>query len=179
MALVNVERVAAALNVGARRVQQLVNEGMPRESRGQYDAVKCMLFYIRYLQQALEEKEVPVRGGLYTTESEERTRLLRADADLREIELAKKRGQLVSLADHEKRATDLVLTVKARLMSIPPRLAPELVGENSRVMIQAKLGKALEEALSVLPSQAESRKPAARRKSRPEPAARSAIAGMP
>ena len=45
--------VASALNLSEQRVQQLVHEGMPRESRGQYDAVKCMLWYIRCLQNAL------------------------------------------------------------------------------------------------------------------------------
>ena len=44
MPLVNVERVAQALNLQKRRVQQLVKEGMPKEGRGQYDPVKCMLW---------------------------------------------------------------------------------------------------------------------------------------
>ena len=43
MSTVNVTRVASALNLTEQRVQQLVHEGMPREARGQYDAVKCML----------------------------------------------------------------------------------------------------------------------------------------
>ena len=39
-----------------------------------------------------------------------------------------------------------MLTTKARIMAIAPRLAPELVGETSRVMIQAKIEKASKEA---------------------------------
>jgi phage terminase Nu1 subunit (DNA packaging protein) len=50
MSFVDVLKVAQALNLEVRRVQQLVKEGIPREARGQYDAVKCMLFYIRYLR---------------------------------------------------------------------------------------------------------------------------------
>lgn len=150
MAFVDVGRVAQALNLDERRIQQLVKEGMPREKRGQYDAVKCMLWYIRYLQAALEKKSVPLADGGYAGEREERVRLLRADADMREIELAKERGQLVALPDVESTLTDLVLTTKARVMAIAPRLAPELVGETSRVMIQAKLEKAHKEALSYL-----------------------------
>jgi len=123
---------------------------MPKEGRGQYDPVKCMLWYIRYLQNALQKKSVPTLEGGFVGEREERVRLLRADADLREIELAKERGQLIALADVEKTMTDLVLTTKARIMAIAPRLAPELVGETSRVMIHAKLEKALKEALAAL-----------------------------
>lgn len=150
MATVDVTKVASALNLDERRVQQLVKEGMPREARGQYDPVKCMLWYIRFLQQALEKKAVPTLEGGYAGEREERVRLLRADADLREMELARERGLVVALPDIEATLTDLVLTTKARIMAIPPRLAPELVGEMSRVMIQAKLEKACKESLAYL-----------------------------
>jgi phage terminase Nu1 subunit (DNA packaging protein) len=150
MPTVNVTKVASALNLTEQRVQQLVHEGLPREGRGQYDPVKCLLWYVRYLQKALEKKAVPTLEGGFVGEREERVRLLRADADLREIELAKERGQLVALPDIEAALTDLVLTTKARIMAIPPRLAPELVGETSRVMIQAKLEKACKESLSYL-----------------------------
>jgi phage terminase Nu1 subunit (DNA packaging protein) len=150
MPTVDVTKVASALNLDERRVQQLVKEGMPREARGQYDPVKCMLWYIRYLQQALEKKAVPTLDGGFFGEREERVRLLRADADLREMELAKERGLLVALPDFEATLTDLVLTTKARIMALPPRLAPELVGETSRVMIQAKIEKACKESLAYL-----------------------------
>jgi hypothetical protein len=62
----------------------------------------------------------------------------------------------VAIPDVEKMMTDLVLTTKARMMAIPPRLAPDLVGEGSRVMIQAKLEKALKEAMSYLAQQGKS-----------------------
>jgi phage terminase Nu1 subunit (DNA packaging protein) len=150
MPIVDVGKVANALNLTEMRVQQLVKEGMPREARGQYDPVKCMLWYIRYLQHALEKKSVPTLDGGFVGEREERVRLLRADADLREIKLAKERGLLVALPDIEAALTDLVLTTKARIMAIPPRLAPELVGETSRVMIQAKLEKACKESVAYL-----------------------------
>src|ERR1700722_1592251 len=150
MPLTDVGRVAQALNLTEQRVQQLVKEGLPREGRGQYDAVKCMLWYIRYLQAALEKKAVPMPDGAFAGEREERVRLLRADADMREIELAKERSQLVTLADVDAFHTELVLTTNARLMAIAPRVAPELLGETSRVMIQAKLEKAIKEALSTL-----------------------------
>lgn len=150
MPTVDVTKVASTLNLDERRVQQLVKEGLPREARGQYDPVKCMLWYIRYLQAALRKKAVPTRDAGFVSEREERVRLLRADADLREIELAKERGMLVALPDVEKLVSDLVLATKARIMAIPPRLAPELVGETSRVMIQAKLEKACKESLAYL-----------------------------
>jgi phage terminase Nu1 subunit (DNA packaging protein) len=153
MTLVSVERVAQALNLQRRRVQQLVKEGMPKEARGEYDAVKCMLWYIRYLQAAIERRSVRTPEGSFTGERDERVRLLRVHADLREIQLAKERGSLVSIADVERALTDLVLVTKARIMAIAPRVAPELVGETSRIMIQAKIECACKEALSYLAKQ--------------------------
>jgi len=150
MSTINVSKVAAFLNLTEQRIQQLVKEGMPRESRGQYDPIKCAYFYLRYLQNALERKSVPTLDGGCVGQREERVRLLRADADLREMELAKERGLMVAISDVEREMTDLVLTTKARIMAIPPRLAPELVGETSRVMIQAKLERACKESLAYL-----------------------------
>jgi phage terminase Nu1 subunit (DNA packaging protein) len=150
MATVTAEKIAQALNLTERRVHQLVQEGMPKEGRGLFDPMKCMLFYIRYLQQAIERKTVPTLDGGFVGERKERMRLLSADADLKEMELSKQRSQLVAIEDVEKAVTDLARTTSARLMAIVPRLAPELVGETSRVMIQAKLDKACRETLAHL-----------------------------
>lgn len=150
MATVNAEKIAQALNLTVQRVHQLVKEGLPKGGRSQFDPVKCTLWYIRYLQAALKKKAVPTRDGGFVGEREERVRLLRANADLREIELAKERGQAVAIRDVEIAITDLVLTTKASIMSIPARLASELVGENSRTVIQAKLEKACKESLAYL-----------------------------
>jgi hypothetical protein len=45
---------------------------------------------------------------------------------------------------------DLVVMTKARILATPPRIAPEVMGESSLVMIQAKIEKGLKEALSHL-----------------------------
>jgi phage terminase Nu1 subunit (DNA packaging protein) len=150
MALTNAIRVARLLNLSEQRIHQLVKEGMPKEGRGQYDPIKCAYFYIRYLQAAIEKRSASMPDGGYAGVREERARLLRADADLKEMELARKRSQLISLADYERALADLFLTTKARIMATPPRLAPELVGDESRVMIQAKLEKACKDALAYL-----------------------------
>ncbi|MGB8592971.1 MAG: hypothetical protein WCD40_16455 [Candidatus Acidiferrales bacterium] len=43
--------------------------------------------------------------------------------------------------------TDLVLLTKAPVMAVASRLAPELLRENLRVMVHAKIEKALKEPL--------------------------------
>jgi phage terminase Nu1 subunit (DNA packaging protein) len=151
MATVNVTRVAAFLNLTEQRVQQLAKEGiLPRAARGLYDPIKCGLSYIRYLQRAIERKTDPLLEDGNSGERHERVRLLRANADLRESERAKMRSQLVAVRDVDKLTADLVRTTTAEIMAIPARLAPELVGETSRVMIQAKLEKAVKASLKKL-----------------------------
>jgi hypothetical protein len=94
MAMVDVERVANALNLTRQRVAQLVKEGLPREKRGEYDPIKCMLWYIRYLQAQVSRlsPNVVALGGELDSERKERIGLLRADRELKELELARQRG---------------------------------------------------------------------------------------
>ena len=129
MAIVNAEKVAQALTLTESRVHQLVKEGLPKEGRGQYDAVKCMLWYVRYLQNAIEKRTAPAFDGAVVGERRERIRLLRVAADLKEDRLAEARSQLVAVSDVDAMTKDLVHTTTAEIMAIAPRLAPELVGE--------------------------------------------------
>lgn len=149
--LTNVSRAAKFLNLSEQRVQQLAKEGiLPREARGSYDPIKCGLAYIRYLQAAIEKRDGAVPDETCTSERRERMRVLRAQADLKEMQLAELRSQLVTVQDAEKEINRLVVTTTAHIMEIPARLAPDLVGETSRVMIHAKIERAVKDALSRL-----------------------------
>jgi phage terminase Nu1 subunit (DNA packaging protein) len=143
------DRLAKALNLSPRRVNQLAKEGMPKELRGKYDLGACMLWYIRYLQTALEKKSATI-GDENLGLNDQRVRGMRANAELKEMELAIQRGQTATLQEVRSCLSDLVLMTKARLMAIPPRLATEVMGEESRLMIQAKIEKAIKDALNQL-----------------------------
>ncbi len=148
--LVDVAKVSQACNITIQRVGQLVAEGMPKEGRGKYDLGKCMIWYIRYLQKALERRAVPTPDGNYTQMGDVKVRSVLADAEMKELELAKARGQLVPLLEVEAKWSEIVLAAKARILTTPARIAAELVGETSRNLIQAKIEKALKEAMAQL-----------------------------
>ena len=93
---------------------------------------------------------MPTLDGGFSGERVERVRLLRADADLREMELASQRSSVISVADYERTLAAVILTIKARVMAIAPRVAPKVTGQNSRVMAQAIIEKECKEALSYL-----------------------------
>jgi phage terminase Nu1 subunit (DNA packaging protein) len=122
---------------------------MPQVARGKYDAETCLLWYVRYLQRALRCKSVPMPDGSFAGERQERLRLLRADADLRELELARERGEFAAVVDFERAITAMVVTTKARLLSLPSRLATQLVGQD-RFEIESRLDKEIKEALTTL-----------------------------
>lgn len=142
--------LANVFDLTPSRVHQLVKEGLPKENRGQFDLLKCVRWYVKYLHNVIEKKAVPIPGEGFAGEREERIRLLRADADLREMELAKERALVISISDYERTLADLILTTKARIMAIPPRVAPDVTGQTSRVMVQALIEKACKEALGSL-----------------------------
>lgn len=150
MALVGIAQVANVLNVTERRVQQLVREGLPRQQKGKYDLADCMVWYIRYLQKALERRAVPTTEGEYTGLGDARVRSIKADAELKELELARQRRELIAAPDVERRWMDIVAVMKARLLSIATRVAPFLVGETDRAKIQTKIDDAVKEALAEL-----------------------------
>jgi len=146
--LVGIAHIAERLRLTPRRIQQLNGEGLPRVTRGKYDVDAVLDWYIAHLEKRLAGESDEDSHNVSQRKHE--LRLLAAKADLQEIELATKRRDLVSVIDVEKQMTDLVITTKALILSVPARLAADLVGEQSRVMAQAKVEKALKEALSHL-----------------------------
>jgi hypothetical protein len=132
------------------RIRQLVNEGMPKDGHGQYDAVRCMYWYLGKVRRMVSHKESENADGTSSGIRGERKRLLSTQADIAEMELARARMETISIQDHERILGELVMETKARMMSIPARAAADVVGETSRVMVQAKIEKRVREAMSHL-----------------------------
>lgn len=149
-AYVSVDRLADLLNLSKRRVQQLAAEGMPKLAAGKYEEEKCVRFYVRYLQAAVEQRGQVTGDGAMITGGAEKTRKMKADADLQEIILAERRQELVGVADVKKAFGDLIVTVKARILGTAAQITNEVIGVEQRTMIQAIVEKHLKDALKVL-----------------------------
>jgi phage terminase Nu1 subunit (DNA packaging protein) len=132
------------------RVRQLVNEGMEKDGHGKYDAVRCMFWYLGKVRRMVSHKETENDDGSSSGIRGERRRLLSAQADTAEMELAKARAETISMEDHVRILSELVQETKGRMMSIPARAAADVVGETSRVMVQAKIEKRVREAMAHL-----------------------------
>jgi hypothetical protein len=61
--IVGVDRIAQEFGISERSVQKLViEEEMPRISRGEYDLLKCCQWYLRYLHRQICNCATPCNG---------------------------------------------------------------------------------------------------------------------
>jgi len=143
---VNVEAVAKALNLTPRRVQQLKAEGLPTAGRGLYELGPCMAWYIRYLQNALEKRGPNVNADTPDLIAE-RTRLAKEQGDKLAIENSIKRGELVYVSDVVQAWSEHISGAKAKLLSLPSKVAPQLVNQPNANVIAARIREEVDTAL--------------------------------
>jgi hypothetical protein len=86
----------------------------------------------------------------YMTYDEARTRKVAAEAEIAELELAKLRNELAIVADVVSAWDDVLSAMKAKLMSLPTKMGPELAADDDPNVIQAKLEDQIRECLDEL-----------------------------
>lgn len=141
--------IARLLDLSERRVQQLSREGViPKAERGHYDLVGAVRGYVAFLRdQALRAQAgAPDYGS-------ERARLIRAKADLAEMEAHGRRGELLPADAVEAAWTAVLARLRARLLVLPDRLAPLCFEETTIAGARDQIRKAVREALTELASQ--------------------------
>ncbi|AVM76212.1 terminase small subunit, Nu1 [Magnetospirillum gryphiswaldense] len=137
--------IAKLLDLTERRVQQLGRDGtIPKAERGRYDLVGAVQGYVRYLRdQASRNQGGPADFGA------ERARLVKAKADLAEMEAAERRDELLPATAVEDAWTEILARLRARLLVLPDRLAPVVFEETTiagaRTLIRQGIAEALTE----------------------------------
>ena len=138
--------IARLLDLSERRIQQLSRDGViPTAERGQYDLVAAVRGYVAYL------RDLAVRAQAGAPDfGIERARLIKAKADLAEMEAHGRRGELLSAEDVEAAWTAVLARLRARLLVLPDRLAPLCVEETTIAGVRDQIRKAVREALDEL-----------------------------
>lgn len=114
-----VETIAKLLDLTPRRVQQLAGEGViPKAERGRYELVPAVKGYIKYL------KERAIGADVSNDEGEHKRRLLKARADIAEMEAERIAGELVPVDAVEKTWVAAVTRFRQRALSVAPKAAP-------------------------------------------------------
>lgn len=158
MALVGVEQVSKALNVSARRVQQLsTKEGMPRAERGQYDLGQCMLWYIRYLQKQIAGRSSGEEGSV-TSLMTERTKQARQQSERMQMANLKARGEVLLASDVAEQERMAIAYLTQALTAIPQRITTD---EQTQARLEEEIILARNRFANDLASIARARKPVA------------------
>ena len=134
---VNYEEAANFLNLSKSAFFRLIDAGIiPKSEDGVYILGEVVDAYWR--NQFDSE-------GLKAAQA----RLVTAQAELKEAELAEQRGELHRASIVQKIWGERNVNIRAKLLSIPTKISPELVGKDL-LTIQAKLKDAVYEALEEL-----------------------------
>jgi phage terminase Nu1 subunit (DNA packaging protein) len=143
-----VATVAKLLLLTERRVQQLTREGvLPKADRGRYELAPVIQAYVKYLR----DRALPGEAeGLSEDFQKARARRTAAEASMAEMRAAQARGELIPAADVHEVLTAIFGRVRSKLLALPSKLAPRLLGVTSVNDAQEQLKAGVYEALSEL-----------------------------
>lgn len=145
--LVSSKIVAKVLGISARRVQQLTEDGvLTKEERGQYDIAKTVQAFISYKTgESKIEKQNKVSG--YDVE---RTLLTRTKRLIEENKLKIMEGELHRSITVMAIMNRMLNNFKSKLLALPLKAAPKVMGETNLPVIQDILQNEINECLTEL-----------------------------
>lgn len=124
--IVTTKALADMFGLASRRIIQLTDEGiLERVGRGSYNLNKSVFAYVAHLK-----SKTGVTSDSKALETEKLTEdmmLKRAKREKAELDLKLFKGDLHKAEEVEKLYTGMVLNAKAKLDSVPSKLAPKLV----------------------------------------------------
>ena len=132
--------LATWLAIGARHVRELTTMKVLTQTPKGYDLKKSVHSYLHFIKSRV--------GGA----TDERTRLLKAQADMGELKVRQRTGELVLRESVKKAVFDNVRQARDRMQNIPNRVAGILAAETDQLTIHTMLTKEIHQALEDLSS---------------------------
>lgn len=140
--IVTAAELATYFECSAVYVSVLTKEkDMPKEKDG-YNLKDATRWYIKFLRDEKKNGSNP--------ETEAKIRQLTAKASLTELELAKEREELLTVEDAIQVISESLTSIKSTLMSLPSRIAPQVLNMSTASEIEALVKKIINEALDEL-----------------------------
>jgi phage terminase Nu1 subunit (DNA packaging protein) len=145
--LVKVSRLAELFSCSERHVQLMASrDGMPKAKHGLYHLDACVKWRIAWLESQMAEKS---KQAEELSLDKEQTRKCKAEADLKEMDLRERKGELIPIAVYRELMASKITTARQNLLNLPARIAHELVGLELPVL-KAKLRGGVHAALTAL-----------------------------
>src|ERR1019366_10758332 len=130
------DELASFYHVTVRTVDRWITDECPRHADGTFDPAK--VFQWR-LDRAVADGSLNLNA--------ERAKLARAQTEKAELDLAERRGELIDLQVARREIRAICSAARDRLMGLPERLAPVIVGIVSVPEMFSRLTLATNEAL--------------------------------
>ena len=140
---------AVEVDLSVRQLQKYAKlPGCPRQSDGRGGFRYEWPAFNRFVRETLarEAAEAVKPGDI----EEARARKMAAEAELAEVELQRIRGSLVEVAHYERSLSRAFGRVRSRLLAIPSRAAPDLIGLDDELAIDRVLDRYVLEVLEEL-----------------------------
>ncbi|MFS8051594.1 terminase small subunit [Rhizobium sp. BR 317] len=150
--MATIAEVAEHIDVNTRTAADLVARGIiTKSSRGSYDLDVVRLEYIRHIREVAAGREAAqaVPPGKIDGE-QERARKDKEAADRLELQNAVTRGELAPLSEMVSAVTSAFARVRAKILTIPSKVAPLVVGETSTVVVRDVVKNEIHNALEEL-----------------------------
>jgi phage terminase Nu1 subunit (DNA packaging protein) len=145
--------VAEHLFLNQASVSDLVRRGvLAKVARGAYDLVACRKAYILHIrEQAAGRAAVTAEDGEELLDLvQQRARLAKEQADKTAMENAARRAETITRTDFVRATQGVIVQARAKLLSIPSKLAAVLAGIDTPRAVQDRLTTAIHEALAEL-----------------------------
>ncbi len=147
---VNSATLEKIIGVSDRRIRQLAEEGIViRAAKGRYKLKDSIMNYILTLKVAMEAAGTDSPDGELDLE-EEKAIHERVKRHISELKLQVMKGELHRSGDVERVMTDMLVSIRARLLAMPTKLAPLLVARNDVGYIRTAINREVLEALNEL-----------------------------
>jgi phage terminase Nu1 subunit (DNA packaging protein) len=147
---VNSSTLEKIIGVSDRRIRQLAEENIIiRAAKGRYKLMDSITNYILTLKLTLESSGLGSPDGEIDLE-EERAIHERIKRYISELKLQIMKGDLHKSADVERVMSDMLVSVKTRLLAMPVKLAPLLVARNDIDYIRNTINQDVLDALNEL-----------------------------
>lgn len=146
-AVVSAKSMGKLIGLSDRRVRQLAEEGIiPKTEGGSYELVKAISSYINFLKLNNEIDNTNL------AEAYEKEKVLheRAKRQKAEILVRKIKNEVHESEDVEIVLTEMLANFKAKLLSIPTKIAPEIVGYSETSLVEDILKREMYETLEEL-----------------------------
>jgi len=134
------EDIAMLLGVSSRMIRNYVRDkDLPSKEDGRgrrFNWPDVLEWYVRYRAEmsgsdGSEAEESGGEGDEWQTETMEQAELRKtiAEADLKELELARGRGQVVAIQDVQRTMANLAKAIQTKILAWPSKLAMKMAGK--------------------------------------------------